>query len=134
MCRPTDLFDGPADNPYVRIVLVVDDDALVRNVIARILQQRGFGVLEAASADAALSVIDGQPVHLVISDVHMPGLGGPALLAHLRSKGVTVPVVFVSGDLAIDTVDQSLAISNATFLPKPFTSDELLATVTDLLR
>jgi two-component system, cell cycle sensor histidine kinase and response regulator CckA len=118
----------------VRTILVVDDDAVITNVIARILQSRGMNVVQAASAEAAIAIIGGQAVHLVISDVHMPGLRGPELLAHLRAKGVDVPVVFISGDLGVDTVDESLAIPNAAFLPKPFTADELVATVSENLR
>lgn len=118
----------------MRTILVVDDDALITSVITRILQARGMNVLQAASAEAAMSVIDGQSVHLVISDVHMPGLRGPELLAHLRAKGVDVPVVFISGDLGLETIDQSLSIANAAFLPKPFTAEELIATVSENLR
>jgi two-component system cell cycle sensor histidine kinase/response regulator CckA len=127
-------FVRTADTEGVRTVLVVDDDALITSVIARILQARGMNVVQASSAEAAMAVIDGQSVHLVISDVHMPGLRGPELLAHLRARGVDAPVVFISGDLGVDTLDQSLSIPNAAFLPKPFTADELVATVSENLR
>lgn len=118
----------------MRTVLVVEDDLAIANVITRILHPRGLRVVHAPSADEAMAVIGKQSVDLVISDVHMPGLRGPDLVAHLRKTGVSAPVVFISGDLDLDTVDQSLAIPDATFLPKPFTPEELLATVSEQLR
>jgi two-component system, cell cycle sensor histidine kinase and response regulator CckA len=127
-------FVRTADTESVRTILVVDDDTLITNLITRILRSRGMNVLQAESAEVAMAVIHAKSVHLIISDVHMPGLRGPELLAHLRAKGVDVPVLFISGDLGVETLDQSLSIANAAFLPKPFTAEELIATVSENLR
>jgi two-component system cell cycle sensor histidine kinase/response regulator CckA len=134
VCRRVQPFARTADTGGVRTILVVDDDTLITNLITRILRTRGMNVLQAASAEDAMAVIDAESVHLIISDVHMPGLRGPELLAHLRAKGVDVPVLFISGDLGVETLDQSLSIENAAFLPKPFTAEELIATVSENLR
>lgn len=73
-------------------------------------------------------------MHLIISDVHMPGLLGPELLAHLRRSGVDAHVLFISGDLEVDTVDRALDVPDASFLPKPFTAEELFTAVSANLR
>ena len=112
----------------------MDDDASVTGIVDRILTKRGFNVIAADSASAAFAVITREPVHLIVSDVHMPGLPGPELLSHLRARGVDAPVVFISGDLDVDTVARSLNVSLASFLPKPFTAEELLAAIQASMR
>lgn len=101
----------------------------------RILERQGFRILTADSAGAARAIIEREThIDLIISDVHLPGLAGPELLSHLRAEGIDVPVIFISGDLDLATVDRSLEISGATFLPKPFNATELLSAVNANIR
>jgi DNA-binding NtrC family response regulator len=119
----------------VRTILVVDDEDHVIAVIRRILERQGFRVLTADSARSAGDIIQREEdINLIVSDVHLPGLAGPELLSHLRAKGIDVPVIFISGDLDLATVDRSLEIPGATFLPKPFNSTELLSAVNANIR
>ena len=86
-------------------------------------------MLVAQSASEALALAKAEQIHLVISDVHMPGLPGPELLAQLNANGISVPVLFISGDLEIATISRSLEVDRASFLPKPFSAAELLRSV-----
>lgn len=106
-------------------VLIVDDDAHVATLIARIVRRRGCHAHVATSPVAALDLAASHPIDLVISDVQMPGLRGPELLARLHTIGVDCPVLFISGDASLATVEDSLTMPRALFLPKPFTPDEL---------
>lgn len=98
------------------------------------LTPRGFRIVGAQTAGAAIDAAEREPVHLIICDVHMPGLPGPELLGHLRRGGVDAPVLFISGYLEVDTVDRALDVPQASFLPKPFTAEELFTAVEANLR
>ncbi|MGZ9116110.1 MAG: cell cycle histidine kinase CckA, partial [Methylocystis sp.] len=95
-----------ADTPKVAadytgqgVVLLVEDEDSVRSIGARALSSRGFTVLEAATGTEALEVVervDGK-IDLIVSDVVMPEMDGPAMFAELRKRGVAAKVIFVSG-------------------------------------
>lgn len=117
--------DGPPT------ILLVDDEASVRVSAARFLGMRGYRVLEAESGRDALEVLaaDGGPVDLVVSDVLMPDMNGPQLVAELAKSRADLKVVFVSG-YADDAFKENLppGVRHA-FLPKPFQLKDLLETV-----
>jgi DNA-binding response OmpR family regulator len=113
----------------LRTILLVDDEPTITSTIEAILIPQGFRVLVTQSASEALALARTEPVHLIVSDVHMPGLPGPELLAELNARGISVPVLFISGDLAVSTVSRSLEVERASFLPKPFSAAELLRAV-----
>ena len=77
-------------------VLVADDDPSTRRLLAEILGRAGYAVRLAADGLAALAEIERDPPDLVLADIVMPGLGGAALLARLRSTGRYRPVVLMS--------------------------------------
>jgi CheY-like chemotaxis protein len=108
-----------------RLVLVVDDEDLVRHMAARILADAGFGVLLAADGIEALALLacmDGT-VDLVLADITMPNMTGNELADLVTSRWPGVPVLLMSG-YGLPTTDPPGA-----FLPKPFTADVLLNAV-----
>jgi CheY-like chemotaxis protein len=109
-------------------VLVVDDDPLVRRVAVRLLTKRGFIVLDAADGDEALAVhaATTDPIHLVLSDVVMPGMNGRTLARRLRERDASLAVVYMSGYEADAFVDEPDA-PNGPFIAKPFSEANLLA-------
>ncbi|HMO31145.1 cell cycle histidine kinase CckA [Enterovirga sp.] len=112
-------------------ILLVEDEDAVRAVNGRALAARGYTVLEAASGLEAIQLIDerGEPVDLVVSDVMMPEMDGPTLLAELRKRDPNVKFVFVSG-YAEDAFDKHLPEGERPdFLPKPFSLKQLVETV-----
>lgn len=74
---------------------------------------------------AALELIATERPRLVIADVNLPDLRGPDLIEKLRTNGDSCPVLFISGDSSFETLESSLGIAKALFLPKPFTAGEL---------
>jgi CheY-like chemotaxis protein len=82
-------------------------------------------VVVSTSPAEALRLVDAELTLLVIADVNMPELTGPELTRELRAKGVKCLVLFISGDSSIETLDSSLRVAGASFLPKPFTGPEL---------
>jgi DNA-binding response OmpR family regulator len=110
-------------------VLVVDDDAIVLASCRRILEEEGFAVVTAASvSDAILAAVE-QGFDLIIVDVKMPERDGLELLAHVRRWRKPPPFIVMSGFPTSETVLASLEGGAFVFVPKPFTPDELLASV-----
>jgi len=102
-------------------ILLVEDEILVRGVTARLLRGRGYEVLEAADGEAALEIArahDGG-IDLMISDVIMPGMDGPALLAAIRPHLKGAPVLFMSGYAEAEVSDLLEDQTQVSFLAKP---------------
>jgi CheY-like chemotaxis protein len=108
-------------------VLLVDDDPLVRSTTRRLLERAGWGVHEAADGVAGLAAFAAAPgaFAVVLSDVRMPELSGPALVRKLRALDATIPVVLFSGYDRLEGPDDVLP-EHVPLLRKPFRPDELL--------
>ena len=116
-------------------VLVVEDQAEVRALTTRILEARGYTVLEAASADDALRLADGNAkrIDLLLTDVVMPGMNGRELAERLAAQRRDLNVLFVSGYTGEAIRQHGLLESGAAFLQKPFSPDVLARKVRDVL-
>ena len=109
-------------------ILVVEDDSMVRASAIRILRSGGYRVLEAASPGEALLLTEGHDgdIDLVLTDVVMPRLSGPQLVARLRREGVA-RFVYMSGHT--HAIEPAAASGDVWFLEKPFTPTTLLAMI-----
>lgn len=121
----------PEIGPIDGVVLLVEDEAPVRAFASRALKLRGFSVLEAESGEEALALLnDGDViVDIVVTDVVMPGLDGPSWIKEARETRPDMKVIFVSGYAEENFSEGQPAIPNSIFLPKPFSLNELTATV-----
>jgi signal transduction histidine kinase/CheY-like chemotaxis protein len=107
-------------------VLLVDDDAAVRETTAELLRQLGFAVREAASGPEALELLaGGAVVHVMLSDVAMPRMSGPALARETRARWPRLPVVFFSGFAEPESVAGEDGLKR--LVRKPFRPAELVA-------
>ena len=122
-----------ATQPQSPTVLVIDDEPTILHVMEAALQSAGFAVQTANSAADARAFTKKRTPDLIVSDVMMPELEGPALVTELKAAGVACPVLFTSGDPSFRVVDDSLQVPGATFLPKPFSSRELIDAVFETL-
>jgi two-component system cell cycle sensor histidine kinase/response regulator CckA len=113
------------------VVLLVEDEVPVRAFASRALQLRGFTVIEAGSAEEALELLQDQSCHVdvFVTDVVMPGMDGPSWVKKALARRPEVRVVFISGYAEETVGDSRSRIAHAVFLPKPFSLDELAATV-----
>ena len=103
-------------------VLIVEDEAQVRGAAARVLKKYGYTVLESEHGAEALALWAkrGHEIALIVTDVVMPELGGRELVRRLRSNGVTVPVLFISGYAEGATPERTDDSGRSAFLAKPF--------------
>lgn len=121
----------PADLSGTGRILLVEDEAPVRAFAARALRLRGYEVIEAPDAEAALDTLaePGETVDLVVSDVVMPGLDGPTWVREARRDRPDLAVIFTSGYNEEVFRKGLKKMDNCSFLPKPFTLDDLAAAV-----
>jgi signal transduction histidine kinase/CheY-like chemotaxis protein len=112
-----------------RTVLVVDDDPHVLAALAESLRSRGCRVLTAGGAEAALAVVreGSEPVHLLLSDVVMPEVDGLELARRIRDLRPGIPVLLMSAYARVVAEAGADAPQGAVILPKPFTTEALLA-------
>ncbi|MGO9967785.1 MAG: response regulator [Bryobacteraceae bacterium] len=114
------------------VVLVADDEALVRNLVTLLMQQDGHLVLSAADGHEGLELSRQYPgsIDLVITDAQMPRLNGADLCAHLLEERPGIKVLVMSGADMREIVSQNV---NLPFLPKPFDGHTLRARVRAIL-
>jgi two-component system cell cycle sensor histidine kinase/response regulator CckA len=106
-------------------VLLVEDEPMVRAVAERALTRHGYRVITADNGEEALDVISkGEEIDLLVSDVVMPGMDGPAMVEEARKQRPDLKVLFMSG-YAEEQLRDSIGVGNAHFLPKPFSVQEL---------
>lgn len=115
-------------------ILVIDDSAVDRMVIERVLQDAGYVVYAAHEPAVALWILENRQVDLVVTDEAMPGQKGHELVAHIRGNRSrrNLPVVFVSGhEVSPKKVMEMFSSGGPTrFVPKPVSRDRLLTEIT----
>ena len=116
-----------------RRVLVVDDDRAFRLSTAELLRQDGLTVETAADAAEAVVALDEATFDLVLLDMRMPGMDGLTTVEVLRKRGLTAPILMISGFGTIDTAVESLHRGADHFLSKPVDPDLLSAKVAELI-
>jgi signal transduction histidine kinase/ActR/RegA family two-component response regulator len=116
-------------------ILVVEDEPAVRSLISNLLREKGHDVLEASDGDEALRTIEQAPnaIHLLITDLVMPRLGGSELAQRLRLHRPHVKVLYMSGYSDDTLLRQEGLPKGADFLQKPFTPDVLSCKVREVL-
>jgi CheY-like chemotaxis protein len=116
--------DRRLDTPARRTVLLVEDDAMIRANTAEMLQGSGFVVVDAASAEDAMTALQTVPIDALVTDVNLPGVSGPDFARTARALRPGVGIVFATGDTA-SVADETDAI----MLEKPYGLDALAAAV-----
>ncbi|HLA76462.1 MAG TPA: ATP-binding protein [Vicinamibacteria bacterium] len=116
-------------------ILLVEDEDLVRALAQEILVSLGYRVLEARHAGEALVIAERHrgPIHLLLTDVVMPHMGGPELAARLLPARPETRVLFVSGYTDDAILEHGISQEDAAFLAKPFTSELLARKVREVL-
>ena len=135
----TDGVNGAASIEVPRgseTVLVVEDEDTVRAVLRRTLHRHGYSVLEARNGREALQILDQHPgsIHLVVTDVVMPEIGGPELLERTADRHPDVRALFISGYTEQTMLRRGVLSGRLAFLSKPFTPEALARKVRDVLR
>ncbi|MDQ3674470.1 MAG: response regulator [Gemmatimonadota bacterium] len=125
---------SPAAEP--KTILLIDDEQSVRSIVMKILRRANYTVLEADGGESALALSESHAgkIDLVISDLYMPGLHGPAVAEKLSAARPGLKVLFISGYADNDVVGRTGVPAGSNFLQKPFSGQDLTAAVTAALR
>ncbi len=122
---------GPSSEP---LVLVVDDEATLRQALERALRLEGFAVTTAAGGREALAEVARTPPAVIVLDVTMPDLDGVSVVRRLRADGIDVPVCILSARDDVEDRVAGLQAGADDYLVKPFALSELVARLQALLR
>jgi CheY-like chemotaxis protein len=124
----------PAGRPE-EVVLVAEDEPMVRSIVARTLRGCGYAVLEAANGEEALQLLEQENgrLSLIVADVVMPDMGGRELAARAAQQWPGIPVLFTSGYTGLDVVRRGLLEEGSEFLQKPLEPEALARKVRSLV-
>jgi two-component system chemotaxis response regulator CheY len=117
-------------------ILVIDDDNLVCEVVGRTLLCAGHEVRQAGDGVTGLSVLREAPVDVVVTNLAMPRMTGFELISTLRTGGVRVPIIVISGSFVVSDLElirQAQSHLSVQLLGKPFSDDQLLKAVSAAL-
>ena len=122
---------GPAAHEGPSTILLVDDEPAVRYVARSALEMAGHVVLEASDGEEAVRVAEqtAGPIHILLTDLVMPGMTGDVLAAALRTRWPGLKVVFTSGYMR----DRAPHLADGAFIPKPYSLADLWAKVQEVL-
>ena len=117
-------------------ILIIEDDAIMREALAEWLEGAGYGVRKAADGTCGLAAVKFAAPALVVTDIHMPGTSGAMVIAELKQRYPKIPVIAISclfnSGHGMDA-DAAIALGAARALAKPFKRRELLRVVAALL-
>ncbi len=116
-------------------ILVVEDEAGIRMLMKKILDRQGYNVIEAAGGEDALQIVESRntPVHMLVTDLVMPQMGGRELAEKLVSFHPGMKVLYVSGFTDDEAIRSGSLGPGAEFLQKPFTLGSLVEKVREML-
>ena len=113
------------------VILIVEDEFLLRLDSAETIESAGFEVIQAANADEAIAILKSRPdIHVVFTDIQMPGsMDGLKLALFVRDRWPPIKIVATSGHV---TVDEDDLPDGSVFLPKPYHGAEVVATLREM--
>jgi CheY-like chemotaxis protein len=133
MSKPKEIPPDPACQSQT--ILVVDDEGTVRELVCTILRRRGYTVLEANRGVEALRICQEHagPIHLLLTDILMPEMNGPALAERVTAFRPFTRVLYMSGYTGGTFVPHFGSKTETAFLQKPFSPDALAHKVHEIL-
>jgi DNA-binding response OmpR family regulator len=115
-------------------ILIVEDNPAGRRLLSLMLAEGPYTIEEAPDADAALEILERETIHLVITDVNLPGQSGLELLEHVRTHHPRLPVILITADPRLEIAVQALRLGATNFIQKPFSVEEITEIVRKSLR
>ena len=126
-------MQGMIFNPMDRKILIVDDEADIRDILQFNLESAGCNVDAAASAEEALEMLSTEH-SLILLDVMMHGMSGFQMATHLRENGNLTPIIFLTAKDTQDDLLEGFSAGADDYIPKPFSIQEVIARVTAVIR
>ena len=115
-------------------ILVVDDERIVLDSCQKVLEAEGFEVYLVLSANRALETMKKEGFGLLLIDIKMPKHDGMYLMREVKKKWPDIPIIVMSGYPTTNTIEEAVKMEAAAFVAKPFTPDELLETIRQVIQ
>jgi len=110
-------------------ILITDDDRGVREALGEIVEERGFRPVLASHGEEAVEIVQAEPIHLTLLDMHMPRLTGLETLQLLRQVNALLPAILITADATLDLMRQAFQAQVFSVVPKPVNRQIVLQTV-----
>ncbi len=115
-------------------LLITDDDGAFREALCSVFAPRGFNTLTARDGDEALEIVRRQPVHILLTDMHMPRLSGLETIRRIRQRHLILPCILLSAGLDDGLMEEARDLQAFSVLRKPVRFSELTGVVRQALR
>jgi two-component system chemotaxis response regulator CheY len=118
-----------------KMIMIVDDSASLRQVVAMTLKGAGFDIIEASDGKVALSKLDGKKIHLIISDVNMPNMDGITFVQEMKKMAAYkfTPVIMLTTESQESKKREGQAAGAKAWVVKPFQPAQMLSAVSKLI-
>jgi DNA-binding NtrC family response regulator len=110
-------------------ILITDDDPGVREALSEIVEEKGFRPVLASHGEEAIEIVEHEPIHLALLDMHMPRLTGLETLRLVRQVNALLPAILITADTTLELMRQAFHAQVFSVLPKPVNRYMLLSTV-----
>ena len=114
-------------------ILVIDDEAAIRDSLRMILEYEGYDFVGAATGEEGIGVVEREAVDLVFLDIKMPGMDGLEVIGRLKKVAESLPVVMISGHATVATAVEATKLGAFDFVEKPLTTERVLLTIRNAL-
>jgi two-component system nitrogen regulation response regulator NtrX len=114
-------------------ILVIDDEAAIRDSMRMILEYEGYEFLAAATGEEGIALVERESVDLVFLDIKMPGMDGLEVLGRLKAVGDDLPVVMISGHGTVATAVEATKLGAFDFIEKPLATERILLAIRNAL-
>jgi CheY-like chemotaxis protein/glycine cleavage system H lipoate-binding protein len=115
-------------------ILVIEDEPSVARAVVMVCDEEDMSVVAVESANSALEELDRTRFRLILCDIMMQGMDGFQFLEQMNQRGLSEPVVMMTGYSTMENAVKSLSLGAVDYIPKPFTADELLTVIQRSLR
>ncbi|MFA6499310.1 MAG: response regulator, partial [Desulfurivibrionaceae bacterium] len=116
-----------------KTILIIDDEASIRESLSGILSDEGFQTLSAEDGQQGLALLEEEQVDLVLLDIWMPGLDGLEVLKRIKESQADLPVIMISGHGTIETAVQATKMGAYDFIEKPPSYDKIILSINNAL-
>ncbi len=115
-------------------MLITDDDGAFRETLRSVFAPRGFNTVLASNGDEALEIVHREPVHLLLTDMHMPRMTGLEIIRQIRRSRLLLPCILISAAVDDRLVAKSREVEAFSILSKPVRFNEVMSVVREAMR